>query len=237
MIQNHEKMNQIRIAKLISDRGHCSRRKAEELISLGIVFANGTKISSPSEKFSQDSEIIIDGKIIEIKQDAPKIWRYYKPVGLVTTHKDPQKRPTVFDNLPIKFEKKIISIGRLDINSEGLLLLTDSGEIARYFELPSSKIERSYKVRAFGRFNPKILKQIENGVEIEGIKYQSAKISCISSGNSNHWFEITLTEGKNREIRKIFSYFGLEVNKLIRISYGQYQLENLKPGEMVEASF
>jgi 23S rRNA pseudouridine2605 synthase len=225
---------QTRIAKLISDRGHCSRRKAEGLISQGIVFANGAKVLSPAEKFSEDSDILIDGKKIPVRQDAPKIWMYYKPVGLITTHDDPQNRPTVFDNLPIKFNKKIISIGRLDINSEGLLLLTDSGEVARHFELPSSNIERSYKVRAFGKFNNQMLNEIENGIEIDGVKYRPAKVLRTSSQGSNNWFDITLTEGKNREIRRIFNYFGLEVSKLIRISYGPYKLGNLKPGEMVE---
>ena len=229
--------NLTRIAKLISDRGHCSRRKAEALISEGVVFVDGIKVESPSQKFLEDSEIIVDKKNIPLNIEKPKLWIYYKPVGLITTHDDPQNRPTVFDNLPIKFDKKIISIGRLDINSEGLLLLTDSGEIARYFELPSSNLERIYRVRAFGKFTKEMAIEIEKGVTISGIKYRPGKIIHLKDkqNSQNNWFEISLFEGKNREIRKIFRHFGLEVNRLIRISYGPYRLGELNPGNIVEA--
>jgi 23S rRNA pseudouridine2605 synthase len=231
-------MTPIRIAKLISDRGYCSRRNAEELISQGVVFVNGDLVESPAQKFLEDVQIVIEGKNLPLNHAQPRLWLYYKPVGFITTHYDPQNRPTVFDNLPIKLDKKIISVGRLDINSEGLLLLTDNGEVARHFELPSNNLERKYKIRAFGEVSQEMLSEIARGVTIDAIRYKPAKIKVLSTSNTrnkkNHWFEITLTEGKNREIRRIFSYFDFEVNRLIRTSYGAYELGDLTPGEMVE---
>lgn len=222
----------VRIAKAIADSGICSRRKAEELILQGKVSVNGKILDSPALNISDVDEIKIDEKKLPTK-DALRIWLYYKPAGLITTNLDPQNRPTIFENLP-KNMPRVISIGRLDLNSEGLLILTNSGDYARKMELPSSKIKRIYKVRVFGKLNIDSMKKAENGITIEGERFHPQKISHISSSGNNHWLEFTLTEGKNREIRKICAHFGLKISKLIRISYGEYKLGKLKEGEVVE---
>jgi 23S rRNA pseudouridine2605 synthase len=195
----------MRIAKAISERGICSRRKAEELIQMGKVSVNKEIITSPALNVSEADIIEIDGKIIPQK-DKMRIWIYYKPAGLITTHNDPQNRPTIFDALP-KNMPRVISVGRLDLQSEGLILLTNSGEFAREMELPSSKIERIYKVRCFGKLAIEKLRQAEKGIEIDGEFFHPKLIRLIESKNNNHWLEITLTEGKNREIRKILGSF------------------------------
>lgn len=222
----------MRIAKAISERGYCSRRDAEKLIFDARVKVNGELLISPSVLVAPEDVIEIDGKLLPPKEQS-KLWIYHKPAGLITTHKDPQGRKTIFDSLP-KNMPRVISVGRLDVMSEGLLLLTNSGELARKLEMPSSKIERKYKVRCFGKLNIDKLKTSEKGIEIDGIKYRPKKISLIKSEKNNHWIEIILTEGKNREIRNILSHFGLKISKLIRISYGKYELGKLVPGEVQE---
>lgn len=224
--------NSKRLAKAISDSGYCSRREAEKLIVAGRVSVDGELIITPA--FNVTTNLIaIDGKPISV-QDLPRLWLYHKPAGLVTTHSDPQGRPTVFQNLP-KNLPRVISVGRLDLNSEGLLLLTNSGELAREMELPSSKLERVYKVRAHGRVDIKALQSTVRGIKIDGEYYKPSSIELIK-GSANSWFEVRLCEGKNREIRKIFSYFGLEVNRLIRLSYGKWKLGDLKVGEVKEVT-
>ena len=234
-------MKLVRIAKLISDRGYCSRRKAEELIAEARVFVDDKIVNSPAEKYDIVSSIFIDRKKIADESERPRLWLYYKPVGLITTHKDPQNRPTIFETL--EFKNKVISVGRLDINSEGLLLLTNNGPVARYFELPKNNIKRSYIVRVFGAVPNDMMLSIKNGLSIDGINYRPIDIEYLenelgarrdSRGFKNQWFKLTLTEGKNREIRKIFTYFGMQVNKLIRISYGSYELGDMKPGDIKE---
>jgi 23S rRNA pseudouridine2605 synthase len=223
----------MRVAKAISDSGVCSRRAAEKLILEGKVSVNGVFIESPALNILDTDIIEVDGHPIA-KQEKLRLWLYYKPVGQVTTHKDPENRPTVFDNLP-KNMPRVISIGRLDINSEGLLLLTNSGEFARKMELPSSKIERSYKVRCFGTFNIIELQKAEKGITIDGEFFHPKKIELIEKG-INSWVRVILTEGKNREIRKIFAHFGLKISKLVRVSYGEFKLGKMQPGEVVEAT-
>lgn len=222
-----------RIAKFIADSGTCSRREAERLIAQGRVKLAGQVVTSPALNVSLDDIVEVDGKTIK-PSETPRLWLYYKPIGLITTHNDPQGRPTVFkalkDSMP-----RVISIGRLDLNSEGLLLLTNSGTLAREFELPKNKIERLYKVRAYGNSTNLVNYFAKtNAITIKGINYIIKKIKLISKGNTNSWFEIALTEGKNREIRKIFEHFALEVNRLIRIKYGNYDLGNMKPGDIKE---
>ncbi len=221
----------MRIAKAISDAGICSRRAAEKLILEGHVSINGQLINSPALNISDTDIITVKGKRLPEKEGL-RVWLYYKPVGQVTTHSDPENRPTVFQNLP-KNMPRVISIGRLDINSEGLLLLTNSGEFARKMELPSSKIERVYKVRCFGKVDIKSIKEVENGITIDGEFFQPKKIELLEQG-MNSWIRVTLTEGKNREIRKIFAHFGLKISKLIRVVYGEYKLGKMEPGDVLE---
>lgn len=222
----------MRIAKAISDAGICSRRAAETLILEGRVKMNGEIIASPALNISENDKVEVDGKIIPNKPKL-QIWLYHKPPGLITTYNDPQGRPTIFENLP-KNMPKVISIGRLDIQSEGLLILTNSGDFARLMELPSSKIKRKYIVKTFGTFDIAKIKTSEKGITIDGELFRPESINLLESKNMNSMFEVVLTEGKNREIRKIFNHFGLAINKLIRTEYGQYKLGNLKSGNVVE---
>jgi 23S rRNA pseudouridine2605 synthase len=222
----------MRIAKAISDRGHSSRRDAEKLILEGRVALNGKILTSPAINIDPNDKIEIDGKILPPK-DKDRLWVYYKPTGLITTHKDPQNRQTIFDSLP-KDMGKVMSIGRLDVMSEGLLLLTNSGDLARKFELPSNNIERKYKVRCFGKLDIEALKKTEKGISINDIIYQPKKISLISSSKNNHWIEIILTEGKNREIRNLLAHFRLKISMLVRTSYGEYKIGKMNPGEVKE---
>ncbi|WP_341789317.1 pseudouridine synthase [Rickettsia endosymbiont of Polydrusus tereticollis] len=219
-----------RLAKAISNAGICSRRDAEGLIIAGKVKVDGSVALSPAINVNDDNQIEVSGKLIN-RQQPTRLWIYYKPVGLITTHKDPFARKTVFEelvNLP-----RVISVGRLDLNSEGLLLLTNNGDLARQFELPTNKIKRVYKVRAYG--NPKsLLNSNYRNIKINGIYYNPESIKLIQEGTTNSWFEVVLTEGKNREIRKIFEYFSLKVNRLIRTGYGEYVLGDLKAGEYTE---
>lgn len=224
-----------RIAKFIAESGVCSRREAERVIAQGRVKLAGQVVQSPALNVSLDDVVEVDGKVVK-PVEKPRLWLYYKPAGLITTHNDPQKRPTVFEALK-NYLPRVISIGRLDLNSEGLLLLTNNGMLARKFELPESKIERVYKVRAHG--NPSgLIKYFAKThiLKIDDITYNIKKIKLISEGSSNSWFEITLAEGKNREIRKIFEHFTLKVNRLIRTQYGDYKLGDLKVGELREVS-
>lgn len=220
-----------RLAKAISDAGYCSRREAEKLILESRVMVDNQLITTPAFNVSPAASIKVDGELLP-KQDRPRIWLYHKMTGLVTTHKDPQNRPTVFDNLP-EYLPRVISIGRLDLNSEGLLLLTNSGDLARKLELPSNKFSRIYKVRAYGTLNDEMISKAKRGIMIDGLLYSAEDIKLTKSG-TNSWFEVALTEGKNREIRKIFEYFGVSVTRLIRISYGPFHLGDLKPGAVKE---
>ena len=219
----------MRIAKFIAANGICSRREAETLITRGVVKIDGEVIDSPAINVSDQNIVHVDGKKLEPIPDA-RLWVYYKPLGLITTHSDPQNRPTIFQALDSKLPR-VISVGRLDINSEGILLLTNNGMLSRYFEKPSNKIERVYKVRAYGGSRPINIQNKTIG--IEGINYHPKSIKLIKKG-INSWYEVILTEGKNREIRKIFEYFGFEVNRLIRIRFGEYSLGTLEPGEYKE---
>ena len=221
-----------RIAKKMADAGLCSRREAERWIAAGRVSVNGSKLTTPAFVVGEKDIVLVDNKPLKTKEKT-KVWLYYKPTGLVTTHNDPAGRPTVFEKLP-KSLPRVISVGRLDLNSEGLLLLTNDGEWARKMELPSSHLPRTYRVKVHGNLTTDVLAKLSKGVKIDGIQYAPAKILVEKKQGTNTWVLMTLTEGKNREIRRLMSFFGLEVARLIRISYGPYQLDDLKPGMVKE---
>ncbi len=219
----------MRISKAMARAGLCSRRDAERWIAEGRVSVNGKVLASPALDVGPKDKVLVDGKPLPTAEPV-RMWRYYKPRGLVTTHKDPQGRPTVFDALPEDLPR-VVSIGRLDFNTEGLLLLTNDGALARHLELPATGWLRRYRVRAFGRVTQADLDKLKDGIEIEGVRYGPVEATLDSEQGANVWLTIGLREGKNREVRKILATFALEVNRLIRISYGPFQLLELKPGE------
>lgn len=223
-----------RLAKFMARSGVCSRRGAEELISQGRVSVNGEVVSTPAFNVSGDEKILLDGEKLPQKE-ITRLWLYYKPTGLVTSYKDEKGRPTVFDNLPAGLPR-VISVGRLDLNSEGLLLLTNNGELSRKLELPSNGWARRYKVRVHGFVDAKKLAPLQKGVVVEGVAYGPITAIIESQQGANTWLQVTLTEGKNREIRKVMKSIGLEVSRLIRLSYGPFQLGSLKKGEAREVS-
>lgn len=230
---NSSKPEGIRIAKLIAQSGKCSRREAEELIAEGRVMVNGEVIESPAT-FITDQSVKIDGKLISGKQER-RLWLFHKPAGYLTTTKDPQGRKTIFDLLP-KNMPRVIAIGRLDFNTEGLLMLTTDGAVARYAELPQNKWVRKYRARVFGKIDRGRLQRLEKGVTVDGVRYGSIKVEIDVEKESNSWLTISIEEGKNREIRKVMEFIGLRVNRLIRISFGTFSLGTLPVGHVKEVS-
>ncbi len=221
-----------RIAKIIARSGICSRRDAEKLILEGKVSVDGVVIESPALNVGDDNVIAVNGKIID-KKEQTKLWRYNKPKGLITSHKDPKGRPTVFEKLP-KYLPRVISVGRLDFNTEGLLLLTNDGELSRKMELPSNAWVRRYRVRVHGKIDEKKLASLKNGITVEGIRYGEIIATIEKTQGTNTWLNVAITEGKNREIRKVMKALDLEVTRLIRISYGPFQLGSRASGEVSE---
>ena len=220
----------MRIAKAMARAGMCSRREAERWIADGRVSVNGKLLKTPACEVGPKDKVIVDGRPLPMAEPV-KLWRYHKPKGLVTTHADPQGRPTVFEKLPPEMER-VISIGRLDFNTEGLLLLTNDGGLARYMELPATGWTRRYRVRAKGRVTPADLEKLKDGVEIEGVRYGPVDAVIDSVQGANMWLSIAIREGKNREVRNILGYLGVEVNRLIRTSFGPFQLLDLGPGSV-----
>ena len=221
-----------RIAKVVARAGICSRREAERYIEQGRIAVNGKVLTSPAVTVLPDDAITVDQKPLPVKEKT-RVWRYYKPAGLITSHKDPEGRPTVFDSLP-DFLPRVISIGRLDLNSEGLLLLTNDGELARRIELPSTGWIRRYRVRIHGEMTPDIMTKLAQGVVVEGIRYAGISVVIDKKQGSNTWLTVSLREGKNREIRRLMEAFGLQVTRLIRVSYGPFQLGKLQVGQVKE---
>lgn len=209
--------------------GLCSRRDAERWIGEGRVSVNGKTLESPALEVGAKDRIVVDGAPLPAAEP-PRLWRYHKPKGQVTSHRDPEGRPTVFDNLP-EHLPRVISIGRLDFNTEGLLLLTTDGDLARHLELPETGWLRRYRVRAFGTVTQADLDQLKDGTTIDGITYGPIEANLDSFNGQNVWLTMGLREGKNREVRRILESLDLQVNRLIRVSYGPFQLMSLKPGE------
>ena len=221
-----------RIAKRIARAGLCSRREAERWIEDGRVAVNGKVLDSPAVVLTGGEKVTVDGKALP-EAEEPRLWRYHKPTGLVTSHSDEKGRDTVFDKLPDDMPR-VISVGRLDINSEGLLLLTNDGEISRRLELPSTGWLRRYRVRVYGRPQEDALAKLKDGITIDGVRYSGILATLDSQKGANAWLTVALREGKNREIRLVMEHLGYQVTRLIRISYGPFKLGDIKPGEVEE---
>jgi 23S rRNA pseudouridine2605 synthase len=221
-----------RIAKWLARAGVASRRDAEALIAEGRVRLNNTAVAHPATFVTEGDLVVVNSRLVEAPE-RPRLWRYHKPPGLVTTHKDPQRRPTVFEKLPPALPR-VVSVGRLDLNSEGLLLLTNDGALARRLELPQHGWLRRYRVRAFGRAEPAKLAALARGVEIDGIHYGPIDAVLDSRKGDNCWLSIALREGRNREVRRVMAHLGLAVTRLIRVAYGPFQLGKLSRGAVEE---
>ncbi len=221
-----------RIAKRLARAGLCSRRDAERWIQAGRVAVDGVTLASPAVLVSDSSRITVDGAPIRAAEPT-RLWRYHKPRGLITTHRDPQGRPTIFAQLPPGLPR-VISVGRLDFNSEGLMLLTNDGALARHRELPATGWIRRYRVRVHGAVEAAKLAMLRNGITIEGVSYGSIEAAFERQQGSNAWITLALREGKNREVRKICEHFGWPVTRLIRVSYGPFQLGALPAGAIEE---
>ena len=231
----------MRLAKYIARSGLASRREAESWIAAGRVVLNGQKILHPACTVGTNDKIEVDGRLLPAIL-GPRLWRYYKPPGFVVTRKDERDRPTIFEQLPPPLNRAM-SIGRLDIASEGLLLLSNDGDLARYMEHPETGVARRYRVRVHGKVPGDMIDKLAKGLWVDGIAYRPVKaafekpqksLSHKSSDATNSWLSMTLQEGKNREIRKLLSHFGLQVNRLIRTGFGPYHLDGLERGGWAE---
>jgi len=221
-----------RIAKVMARAGIASRRAAEAMIAAGRVAVNGAVISSPALNVTRRDKVTVDGQPLPGRART-RLFRYHKPRGLVTTHSDPQGRPTIFAKLPKRLPR-LISVGRLDLNSEGLLLLTNDGGLARALELPSTGWERRYRVRALGRVTQNALDGLKRGVAVAGVRYGPIEAALDREQGANVWLTVSLREGKNREVRRVLEHLGLKVNRLIRIAYGPFELGELEDATVEE---
>ncbi|MGH7075711.1 MAG: pseudouridine synthase [Stellaceae bacterium] len=221
-----------RIAKRLARAGLCSRREAERWIAAGRVAVDGDVLASPARDVDDQSRIEVDGKLLPAAA-ATRLWRYHKPAGLVTTHKDEAGRPAVFDHLPPGLPR-VISVGRLDLNSEGLLLLTNDGALARALELPARGWRRRYRVRVHGAVTAEQLAALGRGLRLDGTQYGPITAALDRVQGANAWLTLSLEEGKNREIRKVLAHLELQVTRLIRIAYGPFQLGDLPRGAAAE---
>lgn len=223
-----------RIAKVMARAGLCSRRDAERWIADARVKVNGKVITTPATLITDKDRVQVDGKDIA-EPEKTRLWRFHKREGYVTTHKDEMDRRTVFDALPENLPR-VISVGRLDLNTEGLLLLTNDGELARHLEHPSKGWTRRYRVRAFGHVDMQKLESLKKGITVDGINYGPIDAVLEKEQGANNWLVLSLTEGKNREVKKVLDAIGLKVNRLIRVSYGPFQLGHLAKGAVEEVN-
>ncbi len=221
-----------RIAKVLARAGVASRRDAERIIEAGRVTVNGEVITSPALNVTEKDEILVDDLPLA-DPEPPRLWLYHKPTGLVTSARDEKGRETVFDTLPDDLPR-VMSVGRLDLNSEGLLLLTNDGELKRKLELPATGWTRKYRVRVNGRPHDEMMTPVRKGITVDGERFQPMSVSIDRQQGANAWLTVALKEGKNREIRRAMEAVGLSVNRLMRISYGPFQLGTLAPGEVEE---
>ena len=221
-----------RIAKRIARAGLCSRREAERWIKDGRVAVDGRVLASPAVTVDEASAITVDGKPLP-EPERPRLFRYHKPRGVVTTTRDPEGRPTIFAKLPPGLPR-LVKVGRLDFDSEGLVLLTNDGELARHLELPATSWLRRYRVRAFGAVEPAALAALSRGAKVAGVGYGPVAAGLDRVQGSNLWLTVALREGKNREVRRLLEHLGLRVNRLIRTAYGPFQLGELARGAVEE---
>src|SRR5947208_8344020 len=226
-----------RIAKMMARAGLCSRREAETWIAAGRVAVNGNVLASPALNVTGEDKVLVDGKPLEAPERT-RLFLFNKPAGLVTTERDPEGRPTVFGYVAERFPDlpRLISVGRLDINTEGLLLLTNDGGLARVLELPATGWIRRYRVRANGETDEAALGQLRRGATVEGVKYAPAEVTLDRVQGANVWLTLGLREGKNREVKRLLEHIGLQVNRLIRLSFGPFQLGHLADGEVEEVN-
>jgi 23S rRNA pseudouridine2605 synthase len=221
-----------RIAKLLARAGIASRREVERMIAEGRVAIGGKPVETPATLLASLHGVTVDGR--PVKAPAPaRLFLFHKPTGLLTTERDPKGRPTIYDRLP-KDLPRVVPVGRLDLNTEGLLLLTTDGELKRQLELPASKVERTYRARAFGAVTQEQLEGLIQGIEIDGIRYGPIDANMERRTGRNAWIELRLTEGKNREVRRVLEHLGLRVSRLIRVAYGPFVLGDLPAGAVVE---
>lgn len=221
-----------RIAKFLARAGVASRREAERMVFDGRVAVNGGAVATPAVKVADGDTVMLDGAPVQTAEPV-RLWRYYKPAGLVTSTRDESGRPTVFEALPDHLPR-VVSIGRLDLNSEGLLLLTNSGGLKRHLELPSTGWLRSYRVRARGVPGRKAIERLRTGIEIAGERFAPMDVDLDRTLGANAWFTVRIREGRNREIRRAFAKVGLAVNRLIRVSYGPFSLGDMAHGQVSE---
>lgn len=231
-MENAPEIKKERIAKVMARAGLCSRREAEAWIAAGRVSVNGQKLASPAFTVDESDHIEVDGKALP-SAEKTRLFLYHKPAGLVTTAKDEKQRPTVFDQMPQGLPR-VVTVGRLDMNTEGLLLLTNDGELARWLELPATGWARRYRVRVHGRVTQDKLDKLKHGITVKGVRYAPAEALFEKQQGSNAWLTITLKEGKNREVRHLMEALGLQVNRLIRTSYGPFHLDQLPKGAAQE---
>lgn len=231
-VQGSDEMAPERIAKLLARAGIASRRESERMIEAGRVRLNGTLLESPAVNVTLADRIEVDGTPLR-GIERTRLWLYHKPSGLVSTHKDPEGRATVFEKLPRDLPR-VLSVGRLDINTEGLLLLTNDGGLARVLELPSTGWLRRYRVRAHGKTDQTALDRLRDGIAVDGVLYGAIEATLDRTQGANVWITMGFREGKNREIKNVLGALGLDVNRLIRISYGPFQLSDLREGEVLE---
>ncbi|HET8729383.1 MAG TPA: pseudouridine synthase [Alphaproteobacteria bacterium] len=221
-----------RVAKALARAGLCSRRDAERWVAEGRVSVNGTVLTTPAVTVGPGDRVLVDGQPLPERERA-RVWRYHKPAGLVTSARDERGRPTVFERLP-KSLPRVVSIGRLDITSEGLLLLTNDGGLARHLELPATGWPRRYRVRVHGAVDEVKLAGLIRGTVVSGVKYGPIEAALDRRQGSNAWLTVSLREGKNREVRKVMESLGLVVTRLIRVAYGPFQLGSLPAGAVEE---